>query len=234
VSIDQDIDELVKSANSELNALSDFGEHTEAFWRTFETWAQAGNALHVHNFETGNAATQSDLIALIDGYRTKFLLAFSFHHLTALFEAFLFDLLKIILVNNPLQLSQERQFKVKDGLAAADRAALILFFAEQELAEKAYRKPRDWFDFLHRLVRVACPTPDEIEAFAEMKACRDVLVHNSGLVNLVYVEKAGAKSRWKVDDRVLMTLPYFLDCWRLVKKIVNDLAVAVKAKLCPP
>ena len=58
---------------------------------------------------------------------------------------------------------------------------------DRELNELKYDRPMAWFDYLNRIVKLGCPTVEEIERFAEMKAARDLLIHNSGIVNFRYV-----------------------------------------------
>jgi hypothetical protein len=58
-----------------------------------------------------------------------------------------------------------------------------------------------------------------------------VLAHNSGVVNAVYVEKAGAKSRFRPGELVSVTPPYHDQVWRLVGKLVDDLSIGVLTKL---
>ena len=46
---------------------------------------------------------------------------------------------------------------------------------------------------MSRIVKLGCPTDDEIERIAEMKATRDLLIHNLGIANKTYLDKAGTK-----------------------------------------
>jgi hypothetical protein len=64
-----------------------------------------------------------------------------------------------------------------------------------------------------------------------MKAARDLLIHNPGIVNKTYLDKAGTKGRYAVGDQVVIDIPYFGDCWVLAKKLVDDIAAAAKRRL---
>lgn len=87
---------------------------------------------------------------------------------------------------------------------------------------------------MNRIVALGCPPEDEIERFAEMKAARDLLIHNSGIVNKTYLDKAGPKARYTAGDQVMIDRPYFNDCWALAKKLVDDIAAAAKRRLSKP
>ena len=127
------------------------------------------------------------------GQRTCKVLGFL--QLTTVFEAFLFDFIRLLLTNEPRHLAQKEQIEVGVALSAADREALVLLIAERELDELKYDRPVAWFD-INKLIKLGCPTKDEVERFAEMKAARDLIIHNSGIVNKTYLDKAGMKARY--------------------------------------
>jgi hypothetical protein len=39
---------------------------------------------------------------------------------------------------------------------------------------------------INKAVKLDCPTEDEIDALAEIKAARDILEHNAGVVNEIF------------------------------------------------
>jgi len=148
-----------------------------------------------------------------------------------IFEAFLFDFLRILLAHDPRHLSQKKQIEVEVALSAPDRGALVLLIAEHELNELKYKRPKAWFDYMGKIVKLNCPTEDEIERIAEFKAARDLIIHNSGIVNKTYLDKAGTNARYAVGDKVAIDRPYFDECWALAKKLVDDIAEAAKLRL---
>lgn len=48
-----------------------------------------------------------------------------------------------------------------------------------------------------------------MRAFVEIKASRDIIIHNSGLINKLYVEKAGDKSRGDAGEELVIDDAYF-------------------------
>ncbi len=60
----------------------------------------------------------------------------------------------------------------------------------------------DWFAYFEKLAKLGCPTAGEIEHLAEIKASRDILVHNKGIVNATYVSKAGSRARFRDGERL--------------------------------
>lgn len=67
-------------------------------------------------------------------------------------------------------------------------------------------------------MKLGCPTDDEVDALAELKATRDVLEHNAGVANDTYVRKAGKKARYAAGEYVEIDDAYHLASWQLVKK----------------
>jgi hypothetical protein len=90
-----------------------------------------------------------------------------------------------------------------------------------------YGKPKDWFDFVNTVEKLGCPSDDEIERIAEMKATRDVFEHNASIVNKTYLAKAGAKARFKEGDPVEVPDLYLQDCWAVLKKVSGDVVAAL-------
>ena len=106
-----------------------------------------------------------------------------------------------------------------------------MLIAERKLNELKYDRPTAWFDYLNKVVHLGCPTKDEIERIAEMKAGRDLLIHNSGIVNKTYLDKAGTKARFAVGDKLVIDRRYFEGCWRLAKKVVDDVSATAMRRL---
>jgi hypothetical protein len=115
-------------------------------------------------------------------------------------------------------------------LKARDRDEIIAGVLLKQLNELKYGSLRGWFDALNKAVKLGCPTEDEADALAELKATRDILEHNSGVANDTYVRKAGKRARYAAGDHVEIDDNYHLASWRLIKKVVADLTTASAAK----
>jgi hypothetical protein len=231
VAIDDDIDELAERARNDLDDLFNFGAHIHLIWKQFVVWAHQGNKFKSKNIYTEKEVSEAELIELYRRYRTDYLHSLSFQHLVALFEAFLFDLLRLLHADDPRHLNKKKQLEVGVALSAPDRHALVLLIADRELNELKYKRPSEWFEYLNGIVDLGCPTADEINLLSEIKASRDLLVHNMGLVNSIYLDKAAASARYKIGEKVVIDTPRFNEAWKLVKKVVDDISAAAKARL---
>jgi hypothetical protein len=231
VGIEDEIDALATHTQNDLDDLFNFGAQNDLIWEDFAKRVRKGHTLTTRIIETETEVTEQNLINLYPRYKITYLHGLSFVQLTSVFEAFLFDFLRLLITNDPRHLAQKKQIEVGVALSVADRGALVLLIADRELNELKYDRPRAWFDYMSKIVKLGCPTKDEIERIAEMKAVRDLLIHNSGVVNKTYLDKAGTKARYAVGDPVVMDRPYFNDCWVLAKKLVDDVAAAAKRRL---
>ena len=116
-------------------------------------------------------------------------------------------------------------------MKAGDRDEIIAGVLRKQLNELKYENVRDWFDALNKTVKLNCPTADEIDSIAEVKATRDLLEHNGGIANETYIRKAGTKARYAAGEQIEIDDDYHLASWQLVKKVVADLTDAATAKL---
>ena len=90
----------------------------------------------------------------------------TFLHFVGLFENFIFDLLRLWLIAFPQRLAK-RQVEFRIVLDADDKDAVTSAVVDRELNELKYRRIDEWFEYLESLVKLGCPTKDEIAALAE-------------------------------------------------------------------
>lgn len=216
---------LVDRANRDLDEWNDFLEHTQAVWRGFQLWVAAGNTIEARNSQTGKQFNEADLTSLSQFYLTEYLAPVVLQRFIAIAEMYIFDLLRILLRRNPAKVGG-KTITVGEVIAKGSIPALLEEAIVEKLNEIRYGKPTDWFEFLDSVERLGCPTDDEIQQLAEMKATRDVVEHNAGVVNKTYLAKAGGKARFDEGKYAEVSDQYLRDCWALLKKICNDMGGA--------
>jgi hypothetical protein len=228
-----DIVPLADRTCRELDAVYDFFEHSRFVWRSFKVLVDSGHAVTFQSLATGSTIDQNGLLRMEPDYAKYYLATFTFRQFVSIFEVFLFDLLRLVLLQNPWQLGK-KQLEFSLVLNSRDREEIMGGVIARELNELKYERLRDWFEALHKAVGIRCPSEDEIEALSEVKAARDVLEHNAGVVNEVYLRKAGKMARYAAGERIEIDDNYHLESWRLIKKVVHDVAAAAAARLAPP
>jgi len=100
----------------------------------------------------------------------------------------------------------------------------------RELLSIAYKRPVDWFEYLNGRVDLGCPSPDQIKDLAEIKASRDLLIHNRGIVNRAYLNKAGDRARFTDGDRLNIPEPYLLGSLILIQDVISRMAASAITK----
>lgn len=230
--IEEDLRAVGDRARRDLIAVHDFFARSVAVWANFEVFVRQGHTFSHTNPATGNTVDQHELIHLTPDYLRRYLTVFTFKQFVSSFEVFFFDFLHRLARHNPWQFARS-QLGFEVVLNAADRDEVIAAVLAKQLNELKYERPREWFAALNKIVKLDSPADDAIDTLAEIKATRDVLEHNSGLVNETYVRKAGKKARFAAGDFAEIDEPYHLASWSLLHNIADDLTTAALARLAP-
>ena len=214
---------------AELDAVRDYYANTRTAWRFVQYYVERGETAGFQTATEGDALSERDITEKADYYVAKYLTASTFQQFVSLFEDFLFGVMRQWLMAYPQRLAR-KQIPFSLVLDATELNDLRLAAVDRELNELNYKKLREWFAYLDDMVRLGCPTADEIDRLAEIKATRDIVVHNRGLANRTYEDKAGAKKRCNAGERLDIAEQYHRDSWQLIKKVVADVSAAVLTK----
>jgi hypothetical protein len=224
-----DIETLAAGTVSALEASHDYYTYTKRVWRLLQRIVKEGRQFTFRNQTTGTRIDQQALLGHAQQYVTDYLRASTFQHFVSLFEDFFF-LLRLWLAAHPGSLSR-RKVDMDAVLRAANKDEIVVSVVDRELDALKYQRLAEWFTYFDRLVHLNCPSAEEIETLAEMKASRDILVHNNGIVNTIYLDKAGAKARYNVGDKLEIPEEYHRASWMILRKLVRDMSAAAIAKL---
>jgi hypothetical protein len=216
-------------ANADLDEVHNFYDHTKGVWRICHLSVTEGRKFEFTNTATNTRVDQDQVLGLAHHYATQFLASFTFQRFVAIFETFAFEVLRSFLIQYPQRLSQ-KEIKFRTVLSSSDIPSLLAKVVDHEINQLKYEKPSEWFDYFENTLRLARPTREEMDKIAEIKACRDILEHNRGIVNSTYVQKAGKEARYKAGDKLEIPEPYHRSSWELIKNAVNEMAAAGIAK----
>ncbi len=237
------IRELTRRVQGELARGSDYYHHTVLAWRLVQRLANSGEVLEYKNEDTGSSVDGPALGGLAQGYVKGYLAESVFQHYVSLFEDYVFGLIGLWLMANPKGLvgldddSRDDHLRKADKLVPLsfitdndDRESILRAVVDRELDRLKYRRPAAWFDYLEKRAHLGTPSPDEVERLAEVKASRDLLIHNRGVVNATYLSKSGPKARYPEGERIEIIDPYLLESWRLIHDLVDRTSTAALAK----
>lgn len=228
-------DELAHLRNhclSSLDASHDYYVHTKRAWRLVQQIVRQGHQFTIQNQVTGHKVNESELSRLAQNYITGYLISATFQHFVSLFEQFMFDFLRLWLTEHPRSLSG-RQLQFRSVLDATDKNEIVAGVVQKEVVGLTYRRVVDWFAYLEKIAQLGRPTEEQIARVAEIKASRDVLVHNDGVANATYVRKPMGKARFSEGEPLTISEPFHRESWELIKNIVADIADAGIGKAQP-
>jgi hypothetical protein len=230
MAIADEIRDLQSRTVSALDASHDYYTYTKRAWRLIQEIIKDGRRLKFRNLTTGTSIDEQALLGRAQPYVTDYLVSSTFQHFVSLLEGFVFDLLQLWLTTHPGSLSK-KQVDFGAVLQAPDKDAVVLIVVDKELNQLKYERVADWFAYLEKLAKLGCPTTDEIETLAEIKASRDILVHNKGITNTTYISKSGSHARYKDGERLELSEQYHRESWKVIRKVVRDVSDAAIEKV---
>ena len=140
-------------------------------------------------------------------------------------EAFLQDALSIVASEYPQKLSilaDKNGIPLDLFLESVERDDVIRRFVAFKCEGLMFGKPSDYLDKAAKVLSIELD--DEIvKDFIEIKASRDIIIHNSGVINKLYVEKAGDRRRGEIGDELVIDRSYFRHVVITLKKLSGSI-----------
>ncbi len=151
-------------------------------------------------------------------------------------ESFIFDVLRAVLRAYPKKIGcnvkgveENRSVDLKLVLDANDIYQVHHALIEQRLHTISYAKPADYLTFLKNIAHVKTDQ-ETFEKYLEVKATRDIIIHNRGIANTTYIEKAGNKARAVAGEQLPMSTAYFDEAIAVIKGITVIIRHDIKEK----
>ena len=150
------------------------------------------------------------------------------------FEAFLFNTLESLIIKHPKKLTisvggveSQRTIPVEFLLDATDIENALRKTISWRLDRISHATPAEYLKYLHNISGVDTDDGSFLSYF-EMKATRDIVVHNRGVVNDEYLKKSADKSRGAIGERIEIDKEYFDYCLASLKRISGIIARDIK------
>lgn len=148
--------------------------------------------------------------------------------LIAHFESFLGQVIREILAEHPRKLLMtihgfQSQKDVPVGVvldtdAEDAKDEIVEWVIERTVTGLFYAAPKVYIDYLAKIGGIVAGEP-EFDDYLEIKATRDLIVHNSGVINEVYLSKAGEKARGTAGQMALIDQNYFNHSMSVLKRL---------------
>jgi len=145
-------------------------------------------------------------------------------------EAFLNDVITEVLRFDNRRLKQgvpglERQkhIEIEEVLDSSSKEALIDSIIDKVLTALFYASPSIQFEYFERVIGIKI-TDSRKRAWCELKATRDLIVHNSGRINEIYLKKADSSARGSLGEIVDVDKKYFEQSIAQAKSLIGNVS----------
>lgn len=152
------------------------------------------------------------------------------YQLVTITETMLNDLLRIILIEFPKKIPNKRKLDIEQVLACDNLDQIKLTIVDTILNEFAYKSPKEYADEFSFYTGVKLLENPVYHQYIELKATRDIHIHNKGFANEIYLNKAGVLARVKIGNYLPVTIQYFLEMYEqclqlteVLEKALNDI-----------
>lgn len=152
--------------------------------------------------------------------------------LVTLMETLLNDILRKILIEYPNKIPNKRKIDVEKALNASSLEEIRLYIVDNILNDIAYKSPKDYADEFNKYVGINLLENPIFHKYIELKATRDIHIHNNGIANEIYRAKSGVMARINTDKFLPVTVQYFLQSYECCLQL-NELLEVELDKIWP-
>jgi hypothetical protein len=147
--------------------------------------------------------------------------------LVTITEALLGDVARNVIVRYPQKLGAKRTIHLQAVLEAQSLEEVHLRATDALLNDLSYKSPAEFAETLNNFLSVNLLECPAYHRYIELKATRDIYVHNRGVANDTYVKKAGSHARARAGEVLPVNIPYFLEsyetCLQLTEWLEHEL-----------
>ncbi|MCK4798540.1 MAG: hypothetical protein KAT05_14255 [Spirochaetes bacterium] len=208
-----------KNAEKSLNDIYEFFALILFPYKILTEEMMKGQDFSINLSQTGIKLDNDGIRKKIESFKDDYLIKLCFQHMVGIFEFWFFETISILL-QNPKRINKKKQIDVEMIYKSINLEELKKQIIDNEINELKYKKVADWFKTLNNYINIKSMNNDDIKNISEIKATRDVLVHNNGIVNEIYITKSGSKARNKVGHKIDLTCDYFNNIWSYLKSFI--------------
>jgi len=147
-------------------------------------------------------------------------------------EAFIQECVTIAILDTPEKLSvicDRNGIPLNIFLEHEDRDDVLASFIALRCQDLMFGKPSDYIAKASKILSIAIDE-DLAGKYIEMKATRDLIVHNRGEINKLYLEKAGDHARGNLGQLLAVDAAYFEDVIVNAKLLSGSIQRETEAK----
>ncbi len=152
------------------------------------------------------------------------------YQMCTIMEILLSDLIRQVIVSFPKKISAKRQVSIKEILASTSIEEVHILLTNNLLNELAYKSPQEFALEAESYLSLKLLECTAYHSYIEMKATRDILIHNAGIANDIYIAKAGTHARARSGECLPITQQYFLEVYESCLQLTEWLETQLHEK----
>ena len=141
--------------------------------------------------------------------------------LVTLVETMLGDTVRAVVLRYPQKLGSKRSLPIQVVIESMTLEEVHLRATDALLNELAYKSPAEFAESVQPLLSINLLECPAFHRYIEIKATRDVYIHNRGIANDVYERKSGSHARVKAGMHLPVEIQYFLESYEHCLQIAD-------------
>jgi hypothetical protein len=241
MSLPDDIRGLADQVLDRVGEAREFYVHSRQAWRLVQQLVRKGRPVGIVDLATKRHLPTGDLESRAQKYVTVRLAESTFRELSSLLEDWILGLVRLWLTTYPEDMDlnfdpatghrrgrkqEEVQIPLSRLLHMRDCNAILGGLIERVVRDLSYERPEKWFRYIDNRLKPGCPDAPIRTKLYEMKAGRDCLEHNRGVINRDYLSKASTAARYGEGDLVQIDEPYLMECFTVLQDVTVAMARA--------
>ncbi|WP_394240207.1 hypothetical protein [Halopseudomonas laoshanensis] len=141
--------------------------------------------------------------------------------LVTITETMLGDIIRAVIARYPQKLGGKRNISIQAVLESTTLEEVHLRATDTLLNELAYKSPAEFSEAMNQLLSVNLLECPAFHRYMEIKATRDIFIHNQGVSNEVYIRKSGTHARARSGVKLPADIQYFLESYEQCLQITD-------------
>lgn len=143
------------------------------------------------------------------------------YQLVTIIEALFGDIIRYVILKFPQKLGTKKSIKTGMVLSASSIEEVHLQALDSILNELSYKSPEDFIEECKQMLSINLLECPSYHKYIEIKATRDIYIHNQGIANDIYLAKSNSHCRCKSGQDLPVDTGYFLESYESCLQITE-------------
>lgn len=141
--------------------------------------------------------------------------------LVTIIEAMLGDIVRAVTIRYPQKIGPKRTVSLQIILESTSVEEIHLRATDALLNDLSYKSPLEFAESLGQLLSINLMECPAFHRYIEVKATRDIFIHNRGIANDIYIRKASSHARVSSGQQLPADIQYFLESYESCLQIAE-------------